>query len=620
MGARDHIILAAFFVVSMAPVPFEAARTPTAGPAARVAMSWERINHRALDERTLPLWNPYQFGGRPHLANPEMLSLYPPHVLLRALPLPLFFAASFALHAWLAAAGTYLTVLLAGLPRSAAIAATGAVLCGRLFIPLEDVAYSLELYRLAWLPLIAACVLRSAARRTWLPRPKLVAVAALGVLAAALDPTYVLATVVGSYAFSAMWPSSHGSSRHLIAQPVILALLTAGLTAFQSVPTLRFRTTMTGGNEVVPDVPPRTSADGGSTQQYPEIANTLRSLEAHGRVLSTCDRAIDGADFVALDAPGIGGYGGVFLADYARFVSLARGPQQPIETRFEGIPEIAGGFARADLLHLLGIEYLVSCAPVDSQRWTPVVESQGVTVSRSLSPPLRAFWTCEPRAVGRQEMEFRLRQSSYDRNLVLQPNAIIHVRWPEGLSDGDRARLESALHLAPQRDIGDRTWQYNLLERSRENIAAIVAHPSVEDTSGLDRSALVLSATAIAIPPFDEPKSDWLMGAEACEAPVAATVQIQDRMDGTMRVDVDAPRDGIVFFSETFYPERRAEVDGRRAPRLKVNMAFTGVRVSAGHHRIELRYDARVFWIGFGVSLLAAIAWLESERRVRTRA
>ena len=104
LDLRDLVLISALAVVAILPVSHDIERASTPGPFARVAMSWETVNHRAFDERTLPLWNPYQFGGRPHLANPEMLSLYPLHMLLRFLPLPLFVAVSFALHGWLAAA------------------------------------------------------------------------------------------------------------------------------------------------------------------------------------------------------------------------------------------------------------------------------------------------------------------------------------------------------------------------------------------------------------------------------------------------------------------------------------------------------------------------------------
>ena len=198
---------------------------------------------------------------------------------------------------------------------------------------------------------------------------------------------------------------------------------------------------------------------------------------------------------------------------------------------------------------------------------------------------------------------------------MLQPHTIIHVRWPAGISDADRARAESELHLAPHRDIEDRTWEYNLLNRSPENVQAILAHPLVEDTKGIDRGTQVLTVTPPVVPAFNEPKTDWLAGTEPCEAPVPANVLVQDRADGTMIVDVNAPRDGIVFFSETYYPDRRAWVDGKRIPRMKVDVAFTAVRVPAGNHRIELGYDTRALWAGAALSFVTLIVWLVNERR-----
>jgi Bacterial membrane protein YfhO len=617
LDLRDLVLIAALAIVAILPVSHDIERASKPGPFARVAMSWETVNHRALDERTLPLWNPYQFGGRPHLANPEMLSLYPPHMLLRLLPLPLFVAVSFALHTWLAAVGTYLVARMLRVSRLAALAASGATLCGRLFISFEDIAYSLDVFRLAWLPLIAACALRSAERPTWLPRPELVVVVTLGLIASALNPTYLVATVIASYAFAALWQSPAGSwSQHVVAQPVILACVAAGLSAVQIVPTVRFWSTMQGANDVIPDVSPRTLEDGGSTQQHPEILDALRSLGGRGRVLSTCDRAIDGSDVVALGAPGVGGYGGVFLADYARFSTLVRGPAEPMRAVFQGIPEAASGPARADLLNLLGVEYLVACTSPNPQRWALVKESRGVGVYRSLVPSPRAFWTCAPVEAGRQEVEHRLRETSYDSHFVLQPHTIVHVRWPEGINDADRARAESELHLAPHRDIGDRTWQYNLLDRSPENVVAILAHPLVEDTQGIDRTTHVLKVSAPPTRTFEAPKSDWLLGVEPCDAPVPATILVQDRTDGRMIVDVNAPRDGVVFFSETYYPDRRAWVDGKRSPRMKANLAFTAVRVPAGTHRIELRYDVRALWAGAALSAVSLLVWLLIERRV----
>jgi hypothetical protein len=146
-----------------------------------------------------------------------------------------------------------------------------------------------------------------------------------------------------------------------------------------------------------------------------------------------------------------------------------------------------------------------------------------------------------------------------------------------------------------------------------------VRHPLVEDTQGIDRGTLALVADTAPVQAFDEPKSEWLMGATPCDAPVMATILSQDHFDGAMSVEVDAPHDGMVFFSETYYPDRRAWIDGRRVARTKVNLAFTGVLVPAGTHRIDLRYDTRSFWWGTGLSVFTLVAWLGAETFRRRR-
>jgi hypothetical protein len=612
---RDVVCVVVLLLVALTPVPHDAAQASQPGPAARIAINREIVNRGAFAEGILPLWDPYEFGGRPHLARPETLALYPPHLLLRVLPLPLFFALSFALHTWLAGAGTYLAARSVGASRQVSMLAGGAVIATRLFLPFEARARSLDVYAVAWLPMIAALSLRSAASPTWLPHPGLVVAASFGLLASALSPTYVLAGVVGSYLFSMIWVVRTIDRTRLL-QPIVLAGLVAGLTAVQIAPTVRFSTTSRGRHAVAADdssLNPVQTAEAPS----PALIADLRGLAGRGRVLSTCPRRVDGSNWVPLGVPGVGGSGGVFVADYGRFSQVVRGPTENTRPTFEGIPEASSGPARADLLKLMGVEYLVACDSPNAQRWSPVAVHNGVGIYRSKVPVPRAFWTCAPQPVGRQEMEYRLRHSSYDANVGLRPHLIFNVRWPPGIVDADRAQTEAALGLAPHRDIADRTWEYNLLDRSPQNVEAIVRHPLVEDTQGIDRANMVLLHKPAPLPAFDEPTSESLLGADECHSPVPAAVQTQDRLDGGMIVDVDAPHDGIVFFSETYYRDRRAWVDGRRIGRLKVNLAFTGVPVAAGRHRIELKYDTRSFWWGAGLSVLTLAIWLRAERRTR---
>jgi len=612
---RDVGCLAVLLLVALAPVLRDVEQASRPGLFARIVINRGTVNRGAFLDGTLPLWNPYEFGGRPHLADPETLALYPPHVVLRALPLPLFFALSFALHTWLAGAGTYVAARVLGASRLISVLAAGAMMGGRLLLPFDARARSLDVYAVAWLPLIAALSLRSAGSKRWLPHPGLVVAASFGLLAAALNPTYVLATVVISYLLSAIWFARDAGRRHLLAQPIVLGVLVIGLIAVQLLPTARFAATARG-REAVVHGEPSPSPDEIAGRPNPELVSTLRALAGSGRVLSTCPRTIDDSRWVALGLPGIGGAGGAYAADYGRFTQTVRGPTEKTRPSFEGIPEASSGVARADLMNLLGVEYLVDCGAPDSQRWSLIGAHDDVGIYRR-TVPARAFWTCAPLPAGRAEIEYRLRNSSYDDNLILRPHLIVNIRWPAGLSDADRARAESALKLVPHRDIADRTWEYNLLDRSRENVEAIVHHPLVEDTQGIDRANMVVTHAPAAARTFDEPKSELIIGADECRSPVTAAVQAADRFDGGMIVDVDAPHDGIVFFSETYYRDRRAWVDGRRAGRLKVNLAFTGVPVSAGRHRIELKFDTRSFWWGAGLSALTLLIWLAAERRSR---
>src|SRR5688572_524188 len=70
--------------------------------------------------------------------------------------------------------------------------------------------------------------------------------------------------------------------------------------------------------------------------------------------------------------------------------------------------------------------------------------------------------------------------------------AIIHVRWTEAVDAPQREALEQQLAIRPDQELGDRTWRYRISDFSRTSMERIVRHPGVEDTAGIDRSALVI--------------------------------------------------------------------------------------------------------------------------------
>lgn len=74
--------------------------------------------------------------------------------------------------------------------------------------------------------------------------------------------------------------------------------------------------------------------------------------------------------------------------------------------------------------------------------------------------------------------------------------AIVHLRWQESLAPATREMLESTFRLTAAERLDDRTWRYELLDPSSENIRSLVLHQAVEDTQGIDRTRYSLDPLA----------------------------------------------------------------------------------------------------------------------------
>jgi hypothetical protein len=72
---------------------------------------------------------------------------------------------------------------------------------------------------------------------------------------------------------------------------------------------------------------------------------------------------------------------------------------------------------------------------------------------------------------------------------TVEPAPRVNIRWREGVDDDRRARLErSFLLVETGRD--QRTYFYDLLDTSPENLRAILREPAVEDTYRFDPRTL----------------------------------------------------------------------------------------------------------------------------------
>jgi hypothetical protein len=83
-----------------------------------------------------------------------------------------------------------------------------------------------------------------------------------------------------------------------------------------------------------------------------------------------------------------------------------------------------------------------------------------------------------------------------------------------------------------------------------------------------------------------------------------------------VEIRVSATRAGVVVLLDSFDPGWRAWVDGRPAPVLRANVAFRAVAVSAGEHRIEMRYRPLALYRGLVVSALSALAALAAAAAI----
>ena len=74
-----------------------------------------------------------------------------------------------------------------------------------------------------------------------------------------------------------------------------------------------------------------------------------------------------------------------------------------------------------------------------------------------------------------------------------------------------------------------------------------------------------------------------------------------------VEAEVTAAAPSLVVLSRTYYHLWQAQVDGRRVPLLRANVAFQALQVPAGMHRIKLVYRDPNLLIGAGISIAALL-------------
>lgn len=78
----------------------------------------------------------------------------------------------------------------------------------------------------------------------------------------------------------------------------------------------------------------------------------------------------------------------------------------------------------------------------------------------------------------------------------------------------------------------------------------------------------------------------------------------------TVKATVNASAPALVTLADPWYPQWRVYVDGKKADLLRVDHAFRGVRVPAGTHEVEFRYEDDAHRRGVLLALLTVIGLL----------
>ncbi|HEX6083422.1 MAG TPA: hypothetical protein VF266_02790 [Thermoanaerobaculia bacterium] len=115
-----------------------------------------------LQEGRIPLWNPYNAGGEPWLANPQTGVFYPPAWLFVVLPFAAAYVLFLYLHVVLLGWGAYLLFARGASQGAALVGAVALMFCGPA-LSLLDVSNNLA--TLAWIPLALWCAAEGAWRR-----------------------------------------------------------------------------------------------------------------------------------------------------------------------------------------------------------------------------------------------------------------------------------------------------------------------------------------------------------------------------------------------------------------------------------------------------------------------
>lgn len=170
-----------------------------------------------------------------------------------------------------------------------------------------------------------------------------------------------------------------------------------------------------------------------------------------------------------------------------------------------------------------------------------------------------------------------------------------------------------------------------LEHRKWRRAARLPGHQVYENSSVLPRFYLVgrvrhasskeEALSWLRAPGFDPRREAVVEGANyfALEQNVAGNVRVLDYRLREVLLETEARGPAFLVSSETYYPGWRAWIDGQPARLLLANVAFRGLVVPAGKHRVRMLFQPRILIYGLCLSLLGGglLLWAFGWPRAR---
>ncbi len=210
--------------------------------------AWKRFILQSIQERRLPLWDPYIFAGHPFLANGQHSALYPFSVLFYILPLSQAYGWFTLLQLWLGGLFAYIFLRVLGACRIGALLSGITFQLSTFFV--VSIVFTMIIAAAIWLPLLLAVIEKiihkqeEKGTRAYSPIPYVAAgVVVLGMenLAGHVEITYYTLLIGGFYAASRLlmlwWRQrTWRPALRLGIWLLVMVALGMGLGAVQSIP------------------------------------------------------------------------------------------------------------------------------------------------------------------------------------------------------------------------------------------------------------------------------------------------------------------------------------------------------------------------------------------------